>query len=729
MAESIKIDNNVLQGYLSQYKAEFSKIRAEEMYKWQAVKCFQDNWDIDATDFPAMLKSALAKTGNLLASAQFFPKKMIEGFADAEPETVRKMFRELFDESQDVEKRVAEFESSATKLLEGHPTWRMTYQNPNSISTYLWLRYPDKYYIYKYTLARDNARKLCHVDMPGEKYARMRFAFDLYNTIRDEIDKDKALVRMSTDNLSLDCYPDNSLTTLVIDICYYIGRHEMIELGNHGKVLDKNIILCGPPGTGKTYSVIHYAVAIIEDKPLAEIMNRKYEDVFERYRKHKDDGLVEFITFHQSFGYEEFIEGIRPTIADGESADASGDIEYEIHDGVFKQFCDQAEVPLADENGADLGIGKNPTVWKVSLEGTGDNPTRGECLENNHIRIGWDGYGPHLTDELDYTRYGGKRELNAFYNKMQIGDIVMSCYSSRLIDAVGVIVGDAEWGDETYDGYRRLRKVRWLAKGLREDIVDRNSGKTLTLSTVYRLSISVSDALDIVKRENPSIFGRVGKPRNRVFIIDEINRGNISKIFGELITLIESSKRIGTQEEMRVTLPYSGRRFGVPDHVYIIGTMNTADRSIALMDTALRRRFKFVEMQPEPKLLNDVVVNGIDIAEVLDTINKRITVLFDRDHTIGHSYLLPLRRIPTFENLADIFENRIFPLLQEYFHDDYEKIRLVLGDERKDDDSICFVVKKSDAEGLFGNTDGDLPEYYDVNKEAFTRIEAYANLV
>jgi 5-methylcytosine-specific restriction protein B len=156
--------------------------------------------------------------------------------------------------------------------------------------------------------------------------------------------------------------------------------------------------------------------------------------------------------------------------------------------------------------------------------------------------------------------------------------------------------------------------------------------------------------------------------------------------------------------------------------------MNTADRSIAMIDTALRRRFDFVEMQPESATLTDVLIDGINIAEMLDTINKRITVLLDREHTIGHSYLLPLKANPTIENLAEIFENRIIPLLQEYFYDDYEKIQLVLGDNQKPDDSTRFIVKKTDVVKLFGNADIDFTEYYEVNIKAFKRIDAYAFL-
>ena len=489
--------------------------------------------------------------------------------------------------------------------------------------------------------------------------------------------------------------------------------------------IGKNIILYGAPGTGKTYCSIQYAVAIIEGKPIAEVKAEGYEAVFKRYLKYKDDGLIAFTTFHQSFSYEEFIEGIRPVVLSEEKIGSAGEIEYEVHDGIFKAFCDKAGTPVKNGTNVDLGLGKNPNVWKVSLEGTGENPTRSECMEKGHIRIGWDGYGETISETADFNNYGGNNVLNAFYNKMQIGDIVMSCYSNRTIDAIGVITGEPEWEDE-YAHYKRVRKVNWLIKGINEDIVDLNAGKNMTLSTVYKLSISASDALQILRKHSPDLFVQGVNIPNRVFIIDEINRGNISKIFGELITLIEPSKRVNASEELRATLPYSGQNFGVPDNVYIVGTMNTADRSIAIIDTALRRRFCFVEMQPESALLQDVFVNDIDIAKMLETLNKRVSVLLDRHHTIGHSYLLTLKTDPTINNLARIFENNIIPLLQEYFYDDYEKIQLVLGDNRKTDDSTRFIIKKTDIHELFGNTDIDFSEYYEVNREAFKRNEAYA---
>lgn len=486
--------------------------------------------------------------------------------------------------------------------------------------------------------------------------------------------------------------------------------------------IDKNIILYGPPGTGKTYVTARYAVAIVENKPLAEIEKLDYKEVLERYNRYKNGNRIEFTTFHQSYGYEEFIEGIKPVA----ESDEDSDIRYEVTPGLFKSFCDEAK-PIIKNNSSDLGLNNSPTVWKVSLCSTGDNAIRTDCMINGHIRIGWDDYGPDITGETDFSKCGGKKVLNSFIYKMQPGDIVVSCYSNTTIDAVGVVTGDYEWNDK-YPNYKRLRKVNWLVKGKNINIVDINNGKTFTLATVYRSNISVSDALAIVQKysDNPNEIKT--EKQNYVFIIDEINRGNISKIFGELITLIEPTKRVGQKEGMKVRLPYSQSTFGVPDNVYIIGTMNTADRSIAAIDTALRRRFAFKEMMPDTDIINEVDIEGVNIADLLNIINKRIEVLYDREHTIGHAYFTSLKDNQSKELLFDIFRNKIFPLLQEYFFEDYEKIQLVLGDNQKTDASLKFIVEKEvKYKDLFGSYpfDYDDKKTYEINDSAFMNIEAY----
>ncbi|MDP3305786.1 MAG: AAA family ATPase [Erysipelotrichaceae bacterium] len=730
MSEKLVLDNLALQNFIQQYKSSFSEHRLGkdyEIYKWIAVKHFQDNWDIEAVDFAAMIQNALLLTTNLLASKQFYPRGTIEMFARSHPERVRQMFKKLFDESRDLITRSMEFENEAIELLQYYPDYKQTHQNPNSISTYLWLRYPDKYYIFKYSVLNDIAQKIFGISLPAGKWDRMKFGFEMQDIIADEIGKDSELLILSQNSLNEKCYNDPQHKILTIDVGYFIGKHKLSV--SHSKATENyshqlNMILYGPPGTGKTYHTVHYAVAIIEKIDVEKVKTENFNNVYRRYMQYKNNGLIAFTTFHQSFGYEEFIEGIRPILYTEDSEQINGEIEYIIHSGIFKSFCENARISQYISEGMDLEIGKSPTIWKVSLESTGDNHTRKDCMDNNYIRIGWDAYGDNPTDQMDFS-FGGKRELVNFYNKMQIGDLVFSCYSESSIDAIGVITSEPKWNDD-FTKYKRVRGVKWLVKGINKDIVEINNNKVMAQSTVYRLSVSIADCLDLLKKVNPALFSRNVEHPNHVFIIDEINRGNISKIFGELITLIEPSKRLGNREQLQVTLPYSGLPFGVPGNVYILGTMNTADRSIAILDTALRRRFDFIEMEPQSSLLSDIIIEGIDVVEMMDTINRRIHVLLDREHTIGHSYFLSLRDNPSIQNLSDIFENKIIPLLQEYFYDDYEKIQLVLGDNQKSDDVTKFITRKNDVNKLFGNTEVEYPNYYQVNHDAFRRIEAYA---
>ena len=340
------------------------------------------------------------------------------------------------------------------------------------------------------------------------------------------------------------------------------------------KEFDKNVIFYGPPGTGKTYTTAKRAVEICKTESEKELTD--YSEIMKKYNELKKKNRIEFITFHQSYGYEEFIEGIKPIVLnedDESDSENSQEIKYEIVDGIFKKFCDEAR--------------------------------KAQDKENNEY----------------------------------------------------------------------------------------------------------------------------------VLIIDEINRGNISKIFGELITLIETTKRAGKEECISTKLPYSKEEFTVPDNVYIIGTMNTADRSIALMDTALRRRFKFEEMLPNYDLLKDIFVEDegvkVNIGAMLKTINERIEYLYDREHTIGHAVFLELKENNNIDKLENIFKKSVIPLLQEYFYEDYEKIRLILGDNAKDEDEQFIFTESIKPKDVFEGDIGDIdiPEKkYIIKYENFRNIMAYKNI-
>jgi 5-methylcytosine-specific restriction protein B len=406
--------------------------------------------------------------------------------------------------------------------------------------------------------------------------------------------------------------------------------------------LSLNTILYGPPGTGKTYRVIDYALKIID----GAVPPVRQEAVV-KFNEYMKTGRIDFATFHQSFSYEEFVEGISPDldrnkVIEGDVND-SDQISYILKSGIFKRIS---------SNAGKFTIFNESTV--NSFEKIIDDFTsRFEEVE--------------LIDGL----------------KTQTGET----FSVKISNNGDSFYCKPDKGRNWYTVSKDNIRSRYYNPDFNVTNMTYINGIVLYLKSAYKLSEPVKED-DTGKSDKPFIL-----------IIDEINRGNISKIFGELITLIEDDKRLGAENEITVTLPYSKEKFGVPSNLYIIGTMNTADRSIALMDTALRRRFTFVEMMPELSTLDGLLINGIDIKEMLTKINERIEFLHDRDHTIGHAYFINLKNISDSEeqyaSLCGIFSTKIIPLLQEYFYDDWEKIQLVLGDHIKqitgsDKDSLNF---------------------------------------
>ncbi|HEB9560498.1 TPA: AAA family ATPase [Campylobacter jejuni] len=403
------------------------------------------------------------------------------------------------------------------------------------------------------------------------------------------------------------------------------SENEKILIENQNIPL--NQILYGPPGTGKTYHTIDKALEILGEN----LENRDEKKAkFDEYVK---NGQIVFTTFHQSYGYEEFVEGIKPRI---DSKENSKEVEYEIKDGIFKELCKKAL-----DN------------YKVSLL-TQEEFVKSEDLENK-IEI--------FLDELV--------DQQKFIEKIQSGGFKLEEYNEKYR-----IITD----DTNANLYLNLEIFKTLLEN-KDKIINGRSIKQI-LNNKHRRQID-SYYFQLVKlfKEREQDYKVDNNPSEKpelkpyIIIIDEINRGNVSKIFGELITLIEPSKRIGEKEELKVTLPYSGEKFGVPKNVYIIGTMNTADRSITSLDTALRRRFEFIEMMPDVSKLS-MDCEGINLQELLKAINTRIEYLLDREKTIGHAFFVSVENL---EDLKKVFQNKIIPLLQEYFYNDYALIDAVLN--------------------------------------------------
>ena len=500
-----------------------------------------------------------------------------------------------------------------------------------------------------------------------------------------------------------------------------------------------NQILYGPPGTGKTYHTIEAAVkAAVPEKYKTLAIDQQLgataaqrKELLKLYKSLTDDNRIRFVTFHQSYGYEEFVEGLC-------AKTESGQLSYYEKNGIFKEICDDATKQV--ELDADSLINPEGRVWKISIESTSSNPAKTYCYENNLAVIGWSNTGDLSNSERNgYFNGLGKNDQNSlasFAQETKIGDLILCISSKSSVEAIGVITEAYffnEKGVPTRTDFCQQIQVIWLAKDISVDLKNLNDSKNFHIPTFWLLSrFNVNNTLSYLleKGINLETVHRVKKAGNYVLIIDEINRGNISKIFGELITLIEPSKRLGNDEALEVTLPYTGDKFSVPDNLYIIGTMNTADRSLAMMDTALRRRFDFIEMMPQPELFKGKLVKGINLEQLLKTMNKRIEVLYDREHTLGHAFLIPVLDAlnsdnnaaeKAFSELKNTFKNKIIPLLEEYFFEDWNKIRLVLGYNRKYKDGLqqyIFVESKSEEYNhIFGENHG--LETYEDTKTTF----------
>lgn len=461
-----------------------------------------------------------------------------------------------------------------------------------------------------------------------------------------------------------------------------------------------NLILYGPPGTGKTYRTAFEAVRICLGAEIAAALqsDERRDALMAEYRRLVADGRIEFVTFHQSMSYEEFVEGLRPdnagTASEGlDEIQPGAGFQLKPHDGVFKRFSERARLDQRD-GGTPARLDRSARVFKVALGRRLVEDDRIRFgLDRGLIHVGWGGdinWSGERFDDYDeiLSEWRSKKDPDAnghdgnivitfsFRADMQVGDYVVLSDGRDRIRAFGKVSGEYFY-DPGAAFHPHRRRVEWLWRN--DQGVERNRfyPNTFRRHSVYKLDQSLLDwdALEAI------VFGSES-PRMSptaqayVLIIDEINRANISKVFGELITLLEPDKRIGMSNEIRLILPYSKKAFGVPANLHIIGTMNTADRSIALLDTALRRRFAFRELAPRPERLS-ADIDGINLAAVLSAINTRIEYLVDREHRIGHAFFIHCH---TRSDVDAVMRDRVIPLLAEYFFENWEQIRLVLGE-------------------------------------------------
>ena len=463
--------------------------------------------------------------------------------------------------------------------------------------------------------------------------------------------------------------------------------------GSNGEdsVQPTNLILFGPPGTGKTYATAAEALRLCGE----EIPEDRGE-LMAAYRRLTEAGRIEFVTFHQSYAYEEFVEGLRPV----QQEEHSAGFHLEAEAGVLRRVARRAETSTGS-GGPAFTIGDRQ-VFKMSI-GEAANPDDAhlfeEAIAGGYTLLGFEDID--WSDDKFANRdaiinavkaHGviGSGEPNAMSGRVQMpfifrnwvkpGDIIVVSKGNSLFRAIGEVTGEYQFEPREGGDYGHRRTVRWLWVDRTGVSVSEIYSRNFTMKSIYSL---VREDLNVPALERyiaSQQTSGTGGAQSFVLIIDEINRANVSKVMGELITLLEPDKRIGATNELRVRLPYSRDIFGLPPNLHIIGTMNTADRSIALLDTALRRRFSFKEVPPEPKLLEKAEqATGLPLVNFLSAINDRIEYLLDREHRIGHAYFMKCR---TRGAVDAVMRDAVIPLLQEYFFEDLSRVAVVLGESK-----------------------------------------------
>ncbi len=662
------IDNDRLKDILVQYKSEFvEKQWPNEKYKWEAVKCFQDNWDVNAVDFAEMLNRSLAKTGNLLASYNNFPGMMICEFAQSYPEEIRAMFLSLYDESKDVFERMNAFKMQSGVLLEKYGNGAAQhYQYENAISVYLWLRFPDKYYIYKYSEVKAVSRELRanYGFKKGAITENLHNFLDLYNELNDVLKQDEELKQLLQSVLTDTCYSDPELKALTIDVGFYISRH----YGQNNNVIKEE---------SEWYGTEYDPGLTVDD--WAELL--KDASVF-------TDGALQIMKRMMDFG------GTATCSQLAEKYGMKMDFYMSGSVALAKRVCKKKGImPDARENGSNswwrvLYTGryakkeeKGVFAWKLRdelSEALDEFDLSGVALyaaetEEEDIAI----HGMTPDDNFEFSsslieRYTKETFLDEVYMTEERYNALVAVLRNKK----NIILQGAPGVGKTFTA----RRLAWSMMGMKDDsrIEFVQFHQNYSYEDFVMGYKPVKDGFEL----QYGIFYRfcqkaANQPdKDFFFIIDEINRGNLSKIFGELLMLIEKDHR-----EEKATLAYSGMPFSVPNNLYIIAMMNTADRSLAMIDYALRRRFSFFEIEPGFDTNGFIEYQNSLHSETFDELVNKVKELnqtISRDKSlgkgfcIGHSYFCGMD-ICTDEQLRDTVEYDILPMLNEYWFDEPDK--------------------------------------------------------
>lgn len=652
------INTEKFQEALCKYEDDFQgKWWEDEKFKWEAVKCFQDNWNIEAEDFAEMLKRSLAKTYNLLASTNNFPKRMIEAFADEMPEKVRGMFRNLFDENQDIVERILSFKEQADIVLEEYSHDSPNhFQNENSISTYLWLRYPDKYYIYKFGEVKKGAIALdsTYSFKKGSYAENLRNFYSFYDEICSLLQADSEMKAILAAKLTASCYEDNELRTLTVDFGFYISR----------KYNDK---------TNNVQTQIWWPTKEEYDPGLSI---QDWNDLLDDTDVFNTNSL-KIVKNLMAFGGEATCKQLALKYGENINFYNAGST------ALAKRVADKTHCTLMKAYDGNtmwwpiLYVGKNAEthetgsfVWKIRDE------LREALKQKGLVDISID---DNNTDDTNIDEQYTKADF--------LAEVYMTeAKYNRLVNVLkrkkNIILQGVPGVGKTFAAKRlayslmgekdreRIEFVQFHQNYTYEDFMmgykpNEDGGFEMQYGIFYRFCKKAEN--------NPD--------KDYFFIIDEINRGNMSKIFGELLMLIEKDYR-----GMPIKLAYHNLSFSVPKNIYIIGMMNTADRSLAMIDYALRRRFSFVDMEPgfetegfknyQAQLVND----SFDaLMQKIQELNEEIAAdpSLGKGFCIGHSYFCGIDADKcNVQLLQDILDYDILPMLREYWFDDLSKAEI-----------------------------------------------------